>query len=372
MRVLVLNPGSSTLKYRLLELSADSPRVLTSGLADHVEGDSTTRAAEKALADCQGHGIDAVGCRVVHGGERFDRPTRVTPDVVAAVRDLGRLAPLHNPTAAAVLDAVLKLLPGKPVVAVFDTSFHRTMPDVAALYALPLAMAKEKGLRRYGFHGTSHRYVSARMVERLGRGAAGTRIVTCHLGNGASVCAVLGGRSIDTSMGLTPLEGLVMGTRSGDVDPGLVLHLLTRERMSPEQVDHLLNHESGLKGLGGSGDVRDLQKAAAAGDALAELALDCFAYRVRKYVGAYAAALSGLDAVAFTGGIGEHSSLVRKKVCGGLAWLGVTLDDAANDRPGDGEARVSTASSPVQVWVIPTDEESQIARETAAVVAAGR
>lgn len=369
MRVLVLNPGSSTLKYRLIELSA-SPRVLANGLADHVEGDSTTRAAEQVLATCRTHGIDAVGCRVVHGGERFDRPTLVTPEVVAAVRDLGRLAPLHNPTAAAVLDAVLSLLAGTPVVAVFDTSFHRTMPDVAALYALPLEMAKGKGLRRYGFHGTSHRYVSARLIERLGRGAAGTRVVTCHLGNGASVCAVRDGVSIDTSMGLTPLEGLIMGTRSGDVDPGLLLHLLTRERMSAEQVDQLLNHESGLKGLGGSGDVRVLQTASASGDAAATLALDCFAYRVRKYVGAYAAALSGLDAIAFTGGIGEHSSIVRRKTCQGLEWLGVKLDDAVNERPGAGEVRVSAPDAAVGVWVIPTDEESQIARETAELIGA--
>jgi acetate kinase len=368
MRVLVLNPGSSTLKYRLIELSGSAARAAASGMVDRVEGDATTDAAKKVLAACKD--LDAVGCRIVHGGERFAGPAIVTPDVVAAIRDLGRLAPLHNPTAAAVLDAVLKLLPGTPVVAVFDTSFHRTMPDVAALYALPLEMAREKGLRRYGFHGTSHRYVSARLIERLGRGPAGTRVVTCHLGNGASVCAVRDGVSVDTSMGLTPLEGLVMGTRSGDVDPGLVLHLLAREKMSAEQVDQLLNHESGLKGLGGSGDVRDLQQRSAAGDGRAKLALDAFCYRVRKYVGAYAAALGGLDAIAFTAGIGEHSSVVRAGVCEGLAWLGVKLDPALNEKPGPEEARISAVDGAVQVWVIPTDEESQIARETAAVVAA--
>jgi acetate kinase len=368
MRVLVLNPGSSTLKYRLIELSGDSSRAVASGLVDHVEGDETSRAAEQVLAKCRDHGIDAVGCRVVHGGERFAAPARVTAEVVAAVRELGRLAPLHNPTAAAVLDAVLKLLPGTPVVAVFDTSFHRTMPDVAALYALPAELARSKGLHRYGFHGTSHRYVSTRLIERLGRGPAGTRVVTCHLGNGASVCAVRDGISIDTSMGLTPLEGLIMGTRSGDVDPGLVLHLLTQERMTPEQVDQLLNHESGLKGLGGSADVRELQQKAEAGDARAAFALEAFAYRVRKYVGAYAAALDGLDAIAFTAGIGEHSAVLRGKACAGLGFLGVKLDAGLNERPGEGEVRISSADSGVQVWVIPTDEESQIARETAAIV----
>lgn len=372
MHVLVLNPGSSTLKYRLIDLSGQQPtQVLTTGIVDHVEGDSTTHAAEQVLAKCQDLGIDAIGCRVVHGGEAFAEPTRVTPEVLKTIRDLGRLAPLHNPTAAAVLDSVLHLLPGVPVVAVFDTAFHRTIPDVAALYALPLAFAKERGLRRYGFHGTSHRYVSGRLIERLGRGMAGTRVITCHLGNGASMCAVRDGKSIDTSMGLTPLEGLVMGTRSGDVDPGLLLHLLREEKMSADGVDHLLNHESGLAGLGGSADVRDLQKLASGGDARASLALDVFAYRVRKYVGAYAAALEGLDAIAFTGGIGEHSSVVRWKVCAGLVWLGVKLDASRNEKPGAGEVCISEAGARVQVWVIPTDEESQIAEETAGVVRRG-
>jgi acetate kinase len=239
-------------------------------------------------------------------------------------------------------------------------------------------MAREKGLRRYGFHGTSHRYVAGRLLERLraspGRQpgeTAPTRLITCHLGNGASICAVRDGQSIDTSMGLTPLAGLVMGTRCGDVDPGLLLHLLRQEGLTADQLDHLLNNESGLLGLSGRADMRDVTQAAAGGDQRATLALDAFTYRIRKYIGAYAAALEGLDAIAFTAGIGEHSAVVRAGVCAGLGWLGVRLDASANERPGPGEARISAADAAVQVWVIPTDEESQIARETAALLAAG-
>jgi acetate kinase len=375
MNVLVLNPGSSTLKFCLLALAGGETRALTSGLVDRVEGEATTEAARQVVQKCRDQGIDAVGCRVVHGGEHFAAPTVVTDEVLAAIREVGRLAPLHNPTAAAVLDAVRRLLPGVPVVAVFDTAFHRTMPDVAALYAIPLDLARERGLRRYGFHGTSHRYVAGRLIERLqaspGRKPGEvltTRLITCHLGNGASLCAVRDGRSVDTSMGLTPLEGLVMGTRSGDVDPGLLLHLLRQEKRSADELDRLLNHESGLAGLGGDADVRRLQERAAAGDKRAELALDVFTYRVRKYVGAYAAVLEGLDALAFTAGIGEHSALVRRKVCEGLGWLGVRLDTAVNERPGPGEVRISPADAAVQVWIIPTDEESKIARETAGVL----
>ncbi len=369
MRILVLNPGSSTLKYRLVDCSGEEVRPLADGMVDNVTGDSTTRAAADVIARCGGQQIDAVGCRVVHGGEHFREPTLITPEVLATIRELGRLAPLHNPIAADVVDSLMRVLPGVPVVAVFDTTFHHTIPDVSALYALPLSLAREKGLRRYGFHGTSHSYVSKRLLARLGRPAAGTRLITCHLGNGTSLCAVRDGKSMDTSMGLTPTEGLVMGTRSGDVDPGLLLHLLREEGYTPDALDDLLNHQSGLKGLAGSGDVRVLTSAVQSGDANAALALDIFAYRARKYIGAYAAALEGLDAVAFTAGIGEHSTLVRSKICSGLAWLGIRLDERLNERPGSGEVCISTAGSPVAVWVIPTDEESQIARETAAVVA---
>jgi acetate kinase len=370
MQVLVLNPGSATLKFRLLDTAAPAGTPpLANGLVEQVEGDQTTAAAEQVLARCQGQRIDAVGCRVVHGGPRFNAPTRVTPDVLSAIRDLGRLAPLHNPVAAAVLEATLRLLPQVPLVAVFDTAFHRTIPDVAGLYALPLELSERLELHRYGFHGTSHRYVSQRVLARLGR-AGGTRVVTCHLGNGASVCAVRDGRSIDTSMGLTPLEGLIMGTRSGDIDPGLMLHLLSTEKMTPQQVDDLLNHRSGLLGLGGHADVRQLQQAASAGDERARLALEAFAYRVRKYIGAYAAALEGVDAVAFTGGIGEHAVELRGLIAGRLGWLGARLDAGLNQQAtGKEEMRISAEGSAVQLWVIPTDEELQIAHETVEVLA---
>jgi acetate kinase len=344
-------------------------QLLAEGTVEHVAGDSTTQASREVLARCQGQAVDAVGCRVVHGGERFREPALVTPAVLAAIRDLGRLAPLHNPIAAGVLEAVTQQLPGVPAVAVFDTAFHHTIPEVAALYALPLELAREKGLRRYGFHGTSHRFVASRLLARLGRQGTGTRLITCHLGNGCSLCAVRDGKSVDTSMGLTPLEGLVMGTRSGDVDPGLLLHLLREEKYTADQLDDLLNHQSGLLGLAGHADVRDLTKAAQQGDKQALFALEVFAYRARKYIGAFAAVLEGLDAIAFTAGIGEHSGLLRGKICAGLAWLGVRLDAAANEHPGSGEVRISSADASVAVWIIPTDEESQIARETAGVLA---
>jgi len=362
MNVLVLNPGSSTLKYRLVEVAGGATRALAGDLIDHVAGDSVSRAAGEVVARCRAAGIDAVGCRVVHGGH-FEQPTLVTAEVLEAIRGLGRLAPLHNPVAADVLGSVLGLLPGVPVVAVFDTAFHATIPEVAALYALPLELSRQKGLRRYGFHGTSHAYVAGRLAQLSG----GRRLVTCHLGNGASVTAVRDGRSVDTSMGLTPLEGLVMGTRSGDVDPGLLLYLLREEKLSADELDRLLNHQSGLLGVGGHADLRELQAAADQGDGRALLAMEMFAYRARKYIGAYAAVLEGLDAIAFTAGIGEHSAPMRERICAPLGWLGVRLDAAANAQPGPGEARITTADSPVQVWVIPTDEEGLIARSTAAL-----
>jgi acetate kinase len=371
MHILVLNPGSSTLKYRLLDLVDQEAHVLTEGLVDHVQADSMRRAVEDALGRCGGARIDAIGCRVVHGGERFSAPIRVDESVIRAIGDLRRLAPLHNPPASAVLETVVGRLPGTPVVAVFDTAFHRTLPEVAALYALPLELTRDKGLHRYGAHGTSHRFVSGRLLERWGRPREGARLITCHLGNGASLCAVRSGQSVDTSMGLTPLEGLVMGTRSGDVDPGLLLYLLREEKFTADALDDLLNHKSGLLGLGGHADVRDLTKAAEAGDDRARLALEVFCYRVRKYIGAFTAVLEGVDAIAFTAGIGEHSALVRSRVCTGLGWLGVRLDAGVNEHPGAGEVCISRADSAVAVWVIPTDEERQIAWETAELLGRG-
>jgi acetate kinase len=366
MRILVLNPGSATLKFRLLDVSGEETCVVTSGLIDHVAGDSTSHAAAEVVGRCHDQGIEAIGCRVVHGGEQFSAPTRVSAEVRAAIRALGRLAPLHNPIAADVLDGVERALPGVPVVAVFDTAFHRTIPDVAALYALPLEMSRSKGLRRYGAHGTSHQYVAGRLAAL----ASGRRFITCHLGNGASVCAVRDGRSIDTSMGLTPLAGLIMGTRSGDLDPSLVLHLIQAEGMSAPEVDDLLNRRSGLLGVGGFADMRELSEAEAADNDAARLAIEMFAYRVRHFIGAYAAALEGVDAIAFSGGIGEHSAEVRRRICQPLGWLGVRLDGAEASTSNPAEMRVSAADSAVQVWVIPTDEESLIARATADLLSA--
>ena len=389
MNFLVLNAGSSTLKFRLLALNgggaSDAQRVLVDGLVERwgtpraslkvsiagaeakresVAAESPADAAAHAIRVCLPHGIDAVGHRVVHGGPRFVDPTRISPEVVQGIRDVSALAPLHNANALQGIEAALKLLPHVPAGAVFDTAFHQTMPEVAKRYAIPLDLADEHALRRYGFHGISHRYVSAQLLRCLGRDPDGTRLITCHLGNGASVCAIRDGRSVDTSMGLTPMEGLVMGTRSGDVDPGLLLHLITALQMPAAAVDDLLNHRSGLLGLCGSADMREVQKAADAGDRRAEMALEVFAYHARKYIGAYAAVLGGIDAIAFTGGIGEHSPSMRARICRGLEFLGIAMDPGANNGlTGNRCDRISGDVASVQLWVVPTDEEGQIARE---------
>jgi len=294
--------------------------------------------------------VDAAGIRVVHGGSQFAAPVVVDDAVVAAIAKLAELAPLHNPLAVEAIEETRRAHPGLPIVAAFDTAFHQTMPPLASSYALP----PELGVRRYGFHGISYSYVSQRVDAH--------RHIVCHLGNGASVCAILGGKSIDTSMGFTPMEGLVMGTRAGDVDPGVLLHLL-RHGKSEADLDDLLNHRSGLLGVSGrSGDVRELEDAARDGDARAALALELFAYRVAKYVGAYTAALGGVDALTFTAGIGEHSAAMRSRICSRLAFLGIELDDALNRAARSDERRISRGS--VAVWVIPTNEELEIARMT--------
>jgi acetate kinase len=389
MNTLVLNAGSATLKFRLISLRGpadEEPRVLVDGLVDKwgtpqaalkvaaagekpvrqpVAAESPADAAEHAIRVCQAHVINGLGHRVVHGGPRFVKPVRVTPEVLRAIRDVSSLAPLHNANALQGIEAGLSLLPNVPAGVVFDTAFHATIPGVAARYAIPSELSDKYALRRYGFHGISHRYVSQRLLRCLGRDPHGTRLITCHLGNGASVCAVRDGRSVDTSMGLTPMEGLVMGTRSGDVDPGLVLHLMTALGMSAAELGELLNHRSGLLGLSGiSGDVREVRAAARAGDGRAEGALDAFAYRVRKYVGAYAACLGGLDAIGFAGGIGEHDPDMRFRICRGLEFLGVAIDAGRNARAtGAAAERISDDAAAAQVWVVPTDEEGQIARE---------
>ena len=405
MNILVLNPGSSSLKfglYQMPDLSAtsatrDSATVLVSGIIERigtpqaeltlsvatrqvvsetVEAQTVAQAADQIIRRMVAYAaenapaaltMDAVGCRIVHGGAHFVQPTRVTPSVLDELRKLADIAPLHNPASVAVLEQVQRSLPETPVMAVFDTEFHQTLPPVAYTYALPFELCARYGLRRYGFHGISHSYVCRQLIGHLGRDARGTKVITCHLGNGTSICALANGQSVDISTGFTPLEGLVMGTRSGDVDPGLVLYLIRTVGMKADDVDNLLNRESGLRGLSGlSEDIRDLEQAALDGNEHAKLALDVFAYRVRKYIGAYAAALAGLDAVAFTGGIGQHSASMRSRICQGLGFLGLRLDEARN-KTADGHAamQISAEGSPVQLWVIPTDEEQEIAWSTA-------
>ncbi len=399
--MLALNPGSATLKFGLYGMphsstasrATNAVTVLASGVVERigtpqseleivvstrkamrqpVQANTPAHAVEqivpRLLAFISGNSetptaIDAVGCRVVHGGATLVKPTRVTASVLAELRALKDLAPLHIPADLAVLERVQRSLPETPVIAVFDTAFHQTLPEVARTYALPLELRNRYGLRRYGFHGISHAYVSEQLIERLGRGAKGTKIISCHLGSGASVCAVRDGQSIDISMGLTPMEGLVMSTRSGDVDPGLVLYLIRTVGMTAGEVDDLLNHQSGLRGLSGqSTDLRDLEQAVREKDTRAELALEVFAYRACKYIGAYATVLEGLDAIAFTGGIGEHSSSMRSRICRRLEFLGFRLDDELN-RAANGRAamRINVESELVQIWVIPTDEEREIA-----------
>ena len=404
MNVLVLNPGSATLKFGLYQMpdlskaatATNSATVLASGVVERigtpqaelkmlvatrkpmlqpVEANTPAHAVEQIIHRLLAFvgentqtpmAIDAVGCRVVHGGARLVQPTRVTPSLLDELRALKELAPLHIPADVAVLERVQQSLPATPVIAVFDTAFHQTLPEVARTYALPVELCARYGLRRYGFHGISHAHVSEQLIERLGRGAKGTKIITCHLGSGASVCAVRDGQSIDTSMGLTPMEGLVMSTRSGDVDPGLVLYLIRGAGMTTGEVDDLLNHQSGLRGLSGlSADLRDLERAALQKDKRAELALEIFAYRACKYIGAFAAALEGLDAVAFTGGIGEHSASMRSRICRRLYFLGLRLEDERNQAAnGRAAMQISGEGSEVQVWVIPTDEEREIAWST--------
>ena len=394
MNIFALNAGSSSLKFALFAVDASGEKPLLRGAIERLGSEnaqiavkgqapipigalSPAQAAQKLFTLFRDNQTsdnmmlpDAVVCRVVHGADKFTAATPVTPEVLQAIRALAPLAPLHNPMEADLLEAAQTSLPQKPVVAVFDTAFHHTLPPVAFTYALPAELTAKYTLRRYGFHGISHRYVSGELRREMNLDAAGSSLITCHLGSGASVCALQDGKSVDTSMGLTPLEGLVMGTRSGDVDPGLLLYLLREANITPEQLDNILNHESGLCGVSGiSADVRDLEKAAASGNGHAELALQLFAYRVRKTLGGYVAALGGCHGMAFTGGIGEHSAAMRDRICRNLEFLGIALDPAANQAAnGDKAQCVSAENSTVAAWVIPTDEERQMARETFALL----
>jgi acetate kinase len=357
LRVFVVNCGSSSLKWSVVDVS--SGETVGSGTVERVSDHAD--ALESVLAVAPLDGIAAVAHRVVHGGERFSAPALINDSVLAAIRDLAVLAPLHNPANADGIDVARRAFGDLPHVAIFDTAFHATLPPRAYTYAVPRAW----GVRRYGFHGTSHAYVSREAARVLGRPVADVNVIVLHLGNGASASAVSGGRSIDTSMGLTPLEGLVMGTRSGDVDPALVLHLRRTRNLTTDEIDEVLNSRSGLLALAGDNDMREVQRRAAAGDAAAELALDVYCYRIRKYVGAYLAALGGADAIAFTAGVGENDPLVRARSLAGLERLGIVVDEERNRA---GETVISSDGAAVAVLVIATNEELEMATQAATFV----
>ena len=366
MNILVLNAGSSSLKFHLFEVTpesveTDSERVIATGQVERLAG--MAEALQSVFRQIDKVSVDAVGNRVVHGGDRFHESVLIDAEVEKEIEALSILAPLHNPHNLEAYRAARAHLPGVPQVAVFDTAFHHTLPPRAYVYGLPYEYLTEKKIRRYGFHGISHRYVSWRFAQLHGKQRADYRMITCHLGNGCSMCAIEHGRSIDTSMGFTPLEGLIMGSRSGDVDAGAVLHLITHECEAPALLLQVLNSASGLKGISGiSNDMRDLLREAQSGNERAELAIDAFCYRVRKYIGTYLAAMNGADVLIFTGGIGENAAEIRAKICAGLDNLGIAVDAAANER--DSRDAREIGSSRVPVWVVPTDEELLIARDT--------
>ena len=404
MIVLVLNCGSSSVKYQLIDTSLErieknEDRVLAKGSVERIGTDSAVHAWQAAggakrqesgeilehraaiaeilqrLAAPDGGvlkdvtSIEAVGHRVVHGGERFSGSVNVTDEVMQQIAECVELAPLHNPHNLRGIEAAQKVLPDVTHAAVFDTAYHQTMPPHAFLYGLPYVLYQRHAIRRYGFHGTSHRYVGWRSVELLGRPREETRLVTCHLGNGASVCAIDRGKSVDTSMGFTPLEGLMMGTRTGDLDPSVVFHLMHKEDLNEHQATTLLNKHSGLYGISGlTHDMRELLKAESEGHERAKLAIDMFCLRVKKYVAAYAGAMGGLDAVIFTGGIGENAPRVRARALAGLEFMGLALDPAKNDDAIGREADVSAEGASARTLVIPTNEELLIARDTVRVV----
>lgn len=361
MRILVLNAGSSSLKFNLFEMSPDAEQRLARGEVERV---ASMADAIHAMFDRLGaEKVEAVGHRVVHGGDLFHQSVIIDAEVEKGIEELSALAPLHNPHNLEAYRATRERLPGATQVAVFDTAFHRTLPPCAYAYGLPWEFLTEKKIRRYGFHGISHRYVSWRFAQLHGKTRADYRMITCHLGNGCSVCAIDRGKSIDTSMGFTPLEGLIMGTRSGDVDAGAILHLITHECIAPSLLLRALNSASGLKGISGvSNDMRDLLRAAGEGNHRADLAIEAFCYRVRKYIGAYLAAMNGADALIFAGGIGENAPTIRARICAGLDALGIAVDKDANESDSHEPRRIG--SSAIPVWVVPTDEELLIARDT--------
>jgi acetate kinase len=371
-RVLVVNAGSSSLKFEVLD--AEDGITVVAGLVERigVAGSPVpdhAAALAGALEGLDVASIDAVGHRIVHGGTVFVEATVIDDAVEAEIERLAVLAPLHNPPGLVGIRAARTALPSVPHVAVFDTAFHATLPPAAYTYAIDAAVASEYGVRRYGFHGTSYRYVASRAAEVLDRPLDELRLVVLHLGNGASAAAIAGGRSVNTSMGMTPLEGLVMGTRSGDLDPAVLLHLQRVGGFDTAALDDLLNRGSGLKGLGGHSDMRDLIGAVERGDEAAALAFEVYVARIQRYIGAYAAELGGIDALVFTAGVGENSSLVRGRAVERLGFLGIGVDDGLNVAPATGPRVISPRDSPVTVLVVPTNEELQIARETVDVVA---
>ena len=397
MKILVLNCGSSSVKYKLIDLQDNGQNILAEGgvekiglpdsflkfkfngekvsietsmpnhdVAIRIILDNLTSAKYGCIKDY--NEIEAVGHRVVHGGEKFNSSVLITDEVIAKVKECYDLAPLHNPVNIAGIEAISSILPDVPQVGVFDTAFHQTMPDYAYMYALPYEAYEKYGVRRYGFHGTSHRYVSRRACEFLGVDYNSKKIITCHIGNGGSITAIKDGKSIDTSMGLTPVEGLMMGTRCGDVDPAAILYLEQKENLDANGMQALINKKSGVAGVSGvSSDMRDIEAAIKQGNKRAALALQMYEYRIAKYIGAYAAALNGVDFIVFTGGVGENQIVTREQVCKQIEFLGVDLDNEANQIRGE-EKEITKPGSKVRVVIIPTDEEYMIACDTKEIV----
>lgn len=397
MKILVLNCGSSSIKYALYNM--DNRTVMTSGGAERVGlPDAFVKVKmpdgekKKIMHDIPEHTdgvkfifslltdpeigvirslseIDAVGHRMVHGGEKFQQSVRIDAEVLEAFEAVSDLAPLHNPANMKGIKAVSELMPRLPQVGVFDTAFHQTMPDYAYMYALPYDVYKKYGVRRYGFHGTSHRYVSHRVCEILNVPFDQQRIITCHIGNGASLAAIMNGKCVDTSMGLTPLEGVMMGTRAGDVDGGAITYLMKKMQLTPDQMSNFLNKDGGVAGIATVGsDMRDVEAACKAGDDRARLAIEMYTYRIKKYIGAYAAAMGGVDIIVFTAGVGENQPGLRRRMCEGLEFLGVKIDEDVNATLRGEEKVISTADSKVKVVVVPTDEELMIALDTQALL----
>ena len=398
MNILVINCGSSSLKFQLIDMTTEA--VQAKGLCERIGIDGsrivytpaggekmtiespmpTHTEAIKLVLDCLTNAeygvikslkeINAVGHRVVHGGEKFASSTIITDEVIKVIEECNELAPLHNPANLIGINVCRELMPGVPMVGVFDTAFHQTMPKKAYLYGLPIKAYTDYKIRRYGFHGTSHSFVSKRVAEFLGKPVEDLKTIVCHLGNGASICAVDGGKSVDTSMGFTALAGLVMGTRSGDIDPAILEYYANKEGLTLSEVTTVLNKKSGMEGLtGGKSDFRDLEEGYEAGDQACIDAIEVFCYNVARFVGAYAASLNGVDVIAFTAGIGENSGFVRGKICEYLGYLGITIDAEQNSKRGE-DIIISTPDSKVTVCVIPTNEELMIARDTKALVEA--